>query len=96
MADRLSLAEREEIALGLARQESYRQIGARLGRSHTTVSREVAGHSLHRHAVAFGRPEMGYKATSAHRSALTVRARPRRAKLAVRGQLRTVVLRLLR
>jgi IS30 family transposase len=92
----LDLAEREEIALGLARGESYRRIGARLGRSHTTVSREVAGHSLHRHAVRFGRPEMAYKATCAHRSAVTAAARPKRAKLAVRGRLRTLVLRLLR
>lgn len=93
MAARLSFAEREEIALGLARGESCRQIAARLGRAHTTVAREVATHSFHRHAVAFGRAEMVYKASCAHRSALRVRARPRRAKLAVRGRLRTLVLR---
>ena len=96
MAGRLDLAEREEIALGLARGESYRRIGVRLGRSHTTVAREVAKHSLHGHAVRFGRPEMAYKATCAHRSALTVAARPKHAKLAVRGRLRTLVLRWLR
>jgi IS30 family transposase len=67
-----------------------------LGRSHSTVSREVARHSLHRHAVRFGRPEMAYKATCAHRSAATAAARPKRAKLAVRGRLRSLVLRLLR
>ena len=38
----LSLAEREEIAVGLARGESYRVIGARIGRPASTVSREVA------------------------------------------------------
>jgi IS30 family transposase len=92
----LSFVEREEIALGLARGESYRQIAARLGRSHTTVAREVATHSLHQHAVTFNRPEMAYKATCAHRSAMTQRPRRRRAKLAVRGRLRTLVLQWLR
>ncbi len=38
----LSLAEREEIAVGLARGEPYRVIGARIGRPASTVSREVA------------------------------------------------------
>jgi IS30 family transposase len=96
MADRLQFAEREEIALGLARGESRRAIGRRLGRSHTTVSREIEAHSLHRHAMAFDRPEMVYKASCAHTSALRVRTRPRRAKLAVQGRLRTLVLRWLR
>src|SRR5262249_33078853 len=38
----LSLAEREEIALGLAAGHTQRAIGARLGRSPSTISREVA------------------------------------------------------
>ena len=37
----LAFGEREEIALGLARSESMRQIAARLGRSVSTISREV-------------------------------------------------------
>src|SRR2546421_10659589 len=37
----LSLAEREEISRGIARGESARAIGRTLGRSHTTVSREI-------------------------------------------------------
>ena len=37
----LSEQEREEISRGLARGESCRVIGARIGRSHTTISREV-------------------------------------------------------
>ena len=37
----LSEREREEISRGLARGESCRVIGARIGRSHTTISREV-------------------------------------------------------
>jgi IS30 family transposase len=92
VAGRLDFAEREEIALGLARGESCRAIGRRLGRSHTTVSREVEAHSLHRHAVTFDRPEMVYKASCAQRSAMLARTRPRRAKLAVEGRLRTLVL----
>ena len=37
----LALAEREEISRGIARGESARDIGRTLGRSHTTVSREI-------------------------------------------------------
>ena len=40
---RLSFAEREEISRGLAAGDSLRRIAARLGRSASTVSREVAG-----------------------------------------------------
>ena len=39
---RLSLAEREEISRGLAAGESLRVIAGRLGRTPSTVSREVA------------------------------------------------------
>ena len=39
---RLTLEEREEISLGLGRCESYTAIAGRLGRSVSTVSREVA------------------------------------------------------
>jgi Helix-turn-helix domain len=53
----LTFAEREEIALGLAADESLRSIAARLGRSASTISREVA-----RHSDAKGR----YRATVAH------------------------------
>jgi IS30 family transposase len=38
----LSLAEREEISLGIARRDSARAIGRLLGRSHTTISREIS------------------------------------------------------
>jgi len=38
----LTLAEREEISRGLASEESMRAIAARLGRSASTVSREVS------------------------------------------------------
>ncbi len=54
----LSFAEREEIALGRAAGESVRSIAARLGRSPSTVSRELA-------RTAQG-GKAGYRATSAH------------------------------
>ncbi len=38
---RLTLAEREEISRGIARRDSDRKIGRDLGRSHTTISREI-------------------------------------------------------
>jgi hypothetical protein len=69
----LSLAEREEIALGRARGESIRDIAGRLHRSPSTVSRE-----LRRNADQQGR----YRATSAHARAYTRAARPKPAKLA--------------
>jgi IS30 family transposase len=96
MAPRLSFEEREEIACGLAAHESKGKIARRLGRPTSTITREIEHHSFHQHAVAFDRPEMRYKASSAHRSAMTARARPRTAKLARRGPLRALVLRLLR
>ena len=40
---RLSLEEREEISLGLRRGESFTVIAGQLGRSTSTVSREVNG-----------------------------------------------------
>jgi len=38
----LDLAEREEISRGIARCDSNRQIACELGRSHTTIGREIA------------------------------------------------------
>jgi hypothetical protein len=66
----LSLAEREEIALGQARGESIRDIAGRLHRSPSTVSRE-----LRRNADQQGQ----YRATSAHARAYGRAARPKPA-----------------
>jgi IS30 family transposase len=77
-ARRLWLAEREEMSRGLARGESLRGIAPRLGRSPSTVSREVARK----------RGRGGYRACQADRAALP---RMRGPKLARCARLRAVV-----
>lgn len=77
----LSLADREEISRGLARGDSYRTIGARINRAHTTISREVRRNG--------GRG--GYRAASADRCADGRRSRPKPAKLATCNRLAEVV-----
>ena len=74
----LSLAEREEISVGLARKLSLRQIARGLGRPVSTVSREVGRNSVR------GR----YRAHLAQRDAEERARRPKPAKLAVNGELR--------
>jgi IS30 family transposase len=91
MAARLTLEEREEIAVGLAQQESMRSIARRLGRPPSTISREV-GHSLHQLSMTANQPGLAYRAARAHREALQRRPRPRRSSLAVPGPLREQVL----
>ena len=78
---RLSLSEREEISRGLASGESLRVIAGRLGRSPSTVSREVG--------VNGGRRR--YRACRAERDALRRMGRPKPAKLAQCHRLRAVV-----
>ena len=78
---RLSLAEREEISRGLVAGESMRSIASRLGRSPSTVSREVRRHGGARH----------YRAVSADHRALRSAKRPKRCKLAMNARLRAVV-----
>jgi transposase, IS30 family len=78
----LSVREREEIAVGLAREESLRSIAARLGRSPSTVSREVRRNSRGRRA---------YRALAAQGQAQYRAARPKTAKLAGNGELRGLV-----
>jgi transposase, IS30 family len=67
----LSLAEREEIAVGLAGGDSFRQLAARLGREPSTVSREVN--------VNGGRD--AYRAWRADRRAFEQARRPKRRRL---------------
>src|SRR5438445_1094914 len=74
----LSCEEREGIAVRHATGQTTRQIGARLGRHHTTISRELARNS------ATG----GYRAGSAQRQADQRARRPKTAKLAADPVLR--------
>jgi IS30 family transposase len=78
----LSFAEREEIALAHARGEKQCVIARRLGRSPSTVSRE-----LRRNADRDG----GYRATTAHARAFERASRPKPAKLATNLRLRQIV-----
>ncbi len=77
----LSLAEREELSRGLARGESFRQIGRRLQRAPSTISREV------RRAGGRG----AYRATEADRGAWRRARRPKRCRLGQSPLLRTLV-----
>jgi transposase, IS30 family len=74
----LSLAEREEIAAGVAAGDSLRCIAARLGRSPSTVSREIGRNGTRR----------GYRAAAAQAQAEFRAARPKTAKLAGNDRLR--------
>jgi transposase, IS30 family len=78
----LTLAQREEIALGRARGDSIRTIAALLGRSASTVSRE-----LRRNADGLGR----YRATTAHALAYHRACRPKPGKLVTNPVLRGMV-----
>jgi transposase, IS30 family len=78
----LSLAEREEIAVGRAAGLPVRVIAAQLGRPPSTVCRELA-----RNSGAGGR----YRATVAQQRADERARRPKPAKLAVNGRLRELV-----
>ncbi len=78
----LSFTEREEIALGRAVAESLRVVAGRLGRSPSTISRE-----LRRNAD----PRVGYRATTAQALAYDRASRPKPAKLAIILALRAAV-----
>jgi len=83
---RLSLAEREEIVVGLARREPVRRIAGRLGRSPSTISREIRRN--------LSPSPRRYRAFPAHIQALARRRRP--GKLGPGTPLRAVVAGLLR
>jgi len=78
---RLSMGEREEISRGIARCESLRSIASRLGRSPSTVSREVANNG--------GCDQ--YRAAVAHRASRMRAKRPKAMKLEACPRLRQVV-----
>jgi transposase, IS30 family len=84
---RLSLAEREEIAIGLAGKEPVRQIARRLGRAPSTVSREARRNES-------GSPRR-YRAFPAHIQAVDRARRSRPRKLIAGTALRAQVARLL-
>ncbi|MFI6333186.1 IS30 family transposase [Micromonospora chersina] len=69
---RLTLADREEISLGLRDGDSFTAIAGRLGKAVSTVSREVAGNG--------GRGD--YRAWRAHQRARERARRPKTPKLA--------------
>jgi transposase, IS30 family len=77
----LTFAEREEIALARARGETMRAIARRLGRSPSTVSRELRRNS----------DRGGYRATMAHAMAFERASRPKPAKLHTNRRLRAIV-----
>ena len=81
----LSLAEREEIALLIVQGHSLREIGRRLGRDASTISRE-----LDRNAATHG-GGMAYRATTAQWHADRSARRPKPTKLAQNAALRTYV-----
>jgi len=75
----LSVAEREEIAVGVAAGEPLRVIAARLGRAPSTVSREIRRNSPR---------QGGYRAVAAQAQAEFRARRPKTAKLAGNERLR--------
>jgi len=81
----LSFAEREEIALLRAQQRGVREIARQLGRSPSTISRE-----LRRNAATRG-GTVQYRATVAQWKAERAAERPKAAKLAQNKRLRTYV-----
>jgi len=78
---RLSFAEREEITRGLAAGQSVRAIAAVLGRSPSTISREVASNGGRRR----------YRAAAADQQAWARATRPKACKLATNPVLSGIV-----
>ena len=78
---RLSVQEREEISRGLAAGQSLRAIAAALGRSPSTISREVTGNGGRRR----------YRATVADQAAWARSTRPKTCKLATNQVLAGIV-----
>jgi IS30 family transposase len=81
----LSFAEREEIALLTAQGRGIREIGRRIGRHPSTISREL------RRNLATRGGRLEYRATTAHWKAEREARRPKLANLAKNGRLRDYV-----
>jgi len=81
----LSLAEREELAILRAQGCGVREIARRLGRSGSTISRELRRHAATRSGG------LEYRATTAQWHAERAARRPKTAKLAVNAALRSYV-----
>jgi IS30 family transposase len=100
---RLTLDEREEISLGVAAKESVRDIARRLGRSPSTISREIKNNSkpsrnLYRPQYRFGASWRGgperrprYKPSAAQARSQRRARRPKLSKLAGNERLRIEV-----
>ena len=86
MRKMLMLTDREEISRGLAESLEYTEIGLRLGRDSSVISREVARHG--------GRER--YRAAAAHEAACAGRERPKRFAVERSPRLRAVVCQQLR
>lgn len=81
---RLSISEREELSRYLAMNYSYRQIGLILGRSPSTICREIHSKSCSR---------LNYRAVPAHRNAKKTSRIPRRKrKLGTNIRLQEIVM----
>jgi transposase, IS30 family len=81
----LSFAEREEIALLNAQDVSVREIGRRIGRDPSTISREL------RRNASTRSNELAYRATTAQWHAERRASRPKVVKLVANDQLRDYV-----
>ena len=86
MRKMLMLSDREEISRGLAESLGYKEIGHRLGRDSSVISREVARYG--------GRAR--YRAAAAHAAACAGRERPKLFAVERSPRLRAVVCQQLR
>ena len=80
----LSLAEREEIAVGIAAGETPAAIARRIGRHRTTIGREIANNGVARWPA-------GYRAGAAQAKAEAKARRPKTGKLAASPRLAAAV-----
>ena len=80
----LSLAEREEIAVGIAAGETPAAIAVRIGRHRTTIGREIANNGVARWPA-------GYRAGAAQAKAEAAARRPKTGKLAGNPRLAAAV-----